>query len=750
MDNEVLDKVIALREKFDALQANYQSDEGFFDAVTGTLSEHELPTVEKIKEDYAVTAESERLLKIGIVGAVKAGKSSLLNALFFDGVDVLPKAATPMTAALTEISYGETCEVSIDFFTDEDIQMLKRNSESYERELKRLIEEKQKEAESNWRKAQQRRNPQFSGDANDTEKSRWQQNAAQSAKRKLDENLSLSGAHEQYQSIQRVSGNRKTESETFTVPTITDIAGRLEDYVGSNGKYMPFTSKVTIKLPIKALEGISVIDTPGFNDPVLSRDERARRSLKECDVVLILSPARQFISINDKEVMQKIKTKNGIRELYLIASQVDNQLFNMEIADAANGDLQKAVSEIKQVLGKVTKKNLADINTGNVFSDLINQTDERLFTSSGICESMYKTFDEKANWDSGRVKVWDNLKKNYPDYFSEGDLETSRTSLQSLGNITPIDACIQKVKAQKKEIFAQRLADFGKKYQACAEAAKDELLNYLQLKEKQLKETDIKEIEKEIAETQKFYSIIAPELDIALEDTVREWYDEAKSEYSNNLKVAKDKAKTDVANSEGSYTNIKTTGHLWWKEYYLEEITTANASQIKNAIADMIDDYNDRMPHFIENEIYRLIEKISIAVQKTWRENNPNSAESLLEIRHKSRSIIVGLNLEYDLACTGFQFLSTDLGKVSGYSAEQLLGEANEFVRNVNGKFKEMLNATLDDVLEQCKSCNFSKQVLDSYVKKLKQKKKDLEQPKLALENLKRMRESLAEITSGM
>lgn len=749
MDDDILNKVIALREKFDTLQASYSNDESFADAITNALAENEMPTVEKIRADYAVTAESERLLKIGIVGAVKAGKSSLLNALFFDGVDILPKAATPMTAALTEISYGETCEVSVDFFTDDDIETLKRNSDIYERELQRLIDEKQKEQETSWLKAKQRKNPEFDTAASDIEKNTWKKNAETMAKRKLDENLSLSGAHEQYQSIKKVNEHRKTESEVFTVDRVSDIAGRLTDYVGSSGKYMPFTSKVTIKLPIRALEGISVIDTPGFNDPVPSRDERARRSLKECDVVLILSPARQFISINDKDVMQKIKTKNGIRELYLIASQVDNQLFNLEITDKVNGDLQKAVTEIKLVLEMVTKKNLADINNENVFADLINETGKRLFTSSGICESMYKTFNERVSWDSGRMKVWDNLKKNYPDYFSDGDLETSRSSLQSLGNIAPIDACIQHVKERKKEIFEQRLADFGNKYRACAKAVKEDLLNYLQQKEKQLQETDIKEIEKEIAATQKFYSVIAPEIDIALEDTVREWYEEVKADYSNNLKIAKDEAKSAVADSEGSYTSTWTTGHLFWKKSHSRTVTTANASQIKSAISDMIDDYNDRMPHFVESEIYRLSKKLSLAVQKTWAENNPNSAESLLEVRNKARSIIVGLNLEYKLDYTGPQF-SAESGNISGYSAEKLLGEANEFVSDVHGKFKKMLNDALNDVLQRCKKCNFSRQVLDSYLTKLEQRKKDLEQPKLAMENIKRIRDNLTAIVSDV
>ena len=45
--------------------------------------------------------EQNRLMNIGIVGRVKAGKSSLLNALVFDGEPILPKAATPRLVALT-------------------------------------------------------------------------------------------------------------------------------------------------------------------------------------------------------------------------------------------------------------------------------------------------------------------------------------------------------------------------------------------------------------------------------------------------------------------------------------------------------------------------------------------------------------------------------------------------------------------------------------------------------------------------
>ena len=46
------------------------------------------------------------VLTIGVIGQMKAGKSTFLNAFVFER-DVLPAATTPMTAALTVITYGQ-------------------------------------------------------------------------------------------------------------------------------------------------------------------------------------------------------------------------------------------------------------------------------------------------------------------------------------------------------------------------------------------------------------------------------------------------------------------------------------------------------------------------------------------------------------------------------------------------------------------------------------------------------------------
>ena len=74
----------------------------------------------------------DRLLRVGIIGRVKAGKSSLLNALIFNGKDILPKAATPMTAALTRMEYSENIRAEVEFYDQADLDQIAENSRRYE------------------------------------------------------------------------------------------------------------------------------------------------------------------------------------------------------------------------------------------------------------------------------------------------------------------------------------------------------------------------------------------------------------------------------------------------------------------------------------------------------------------------------------------------------------------------------------------------------------------------------------------
>ena len=79
----------------------------------------------KIKDFY----NENRKLNIGVVGQVKAGKSSFLNTLLFDGQEILPKASTPKTATLTKMEYSDENIIEIEYYSDEDWYVIERNAE---------------------------------------------------------------------------------------------------------------------------------------------------------------------------------------------------------------------------------------------------------------------------------------------------------------------------------------------------------------------------------------------------------------------------------------------------------------------------------------------------------------------------------------------------------------------------------------------------------------------------------------------
>ncbi len=64
------------------------------------MSDNSVIKTEELEKTLKELQDTNRDLKVGIIGRVKAGKSSLLNALIFEGVEVLPKAATPRPLAL--------------------------------------------------------------------------------------------------------------------------------------------------------------------------------------------------------------------------------------------------------------------------------------------------------------------------------------------------------------------------------------------------------------------------------------------------------------------------------------------------------------------------------------------------------------------------------------------------------------------------------------------------------------------------
>ena len=86
--------------------------------ITEHAKEDDINGLKKLISNFKIKTEDfyreNRKLNIGVVGQVKAGKSSFLNTLLFEGQEILPKASTPKTATLTKMEYSEENIIQIE------------------------------------------------------------------------------------------------------------------------------------------------------------------------------------------------------------------------------------------------------------------------------------------------------------------------------------------------------------------------------------------------------------------------------------------------------------------------------------------------------------------------------------------------------------------------------------------------------------------------------------------------------------
>ncbi len=351
--------------KKSALVEKTLQEQGLQERAKPFMIDNSVIKTEELEKTLKEMQAKDRDLKVGIIGRVKAGKSSLLNALIFEGVEVLPKAATPMTASLTVLKYANTLSAEVEFYSPKDIAELKNEYERYVREFNRIVDEEvkeQKEKQSLSNRAKERVKSfsnKFSGNKSDKEAPKERvlsdeeilEKARRIAKSELEKDTKLVSSHDQYEKIKK-SGllNTKNLDSRIQANNLQELNQKLLQFVGADGKYMPRTKAVQISLNNPNLKDLEVIDTPGINDPIVSREECTKALLKDCDVVFIISPSGQFLTDSDMSLFDRVSNKEGLQEIYFVASQADSAVGSMSEVEKSGQHLPTALENVQKDL----------------------------------------------------------------------------------------------------------------------------------------------------------------------------------------------------------------------------------------------------------------------------------------------------------------------------------------------------------------------------------------------------------------
>lgn len=722
---EIKNKIIDIKKSIDRLADIHNDDIEFVDTIKNISSEYKFGSIESIENYFNDKVNTDRTLRVGIVGRVKSGKSSLLNSLLFDGKDILPKAATPMTAALTYMQYSDKNYIEVEFVTKDDIKNYEKIHSQYEELLREKIN-KLKNEKSKMEHIISKAAPEHYNEKDIEMKARNELSK---------ENEYLASGYDNYNNILKASKTIYDEVLSIGVKKIDfneveEIEGKLKDYVGVSGQYTNFVKSLNLYIKIPELEKVSVLDTPGFNDPVESRNRKASELLQKCDVIFILMPSAQAFTSTDKDVINKILKKEGIQEIYVILSKIDDTLNGSDNSYKAGGDLEKAVKSLLTSQYQYIKKNFKDMSASfdDTFDCIIKDIENRVLYSSGICDSIIKNW---GSWSDGEETVFKNFSESYPDYFNKSEKETSMHWLEYLANIKNVKSILKTVADKKEDILKSALNKFEETYMNNAEDIKSELKEYVKMRIRRLDTMNIDVLSKQIKDLESKYHDLESDINYIAKNTIDNWKFESLENGIRLLGNFFDEASGKIESAKGEETESWTTGILFWKKNHTDEYTTVNTNQIVNSINLYKNKFNEQMYLTLGNMYISFRDLIVNKIYGVFSDNDLEVKESDI---YRSINAIINEYLDKKVIYTE-DIPITPNGKLSYSSAETFIAEADKCIQKMREDFRDIFaDENIGSLAKKLKEIDFGKETLEKQKSELETKKNEVENKKRAEE----------------
>ncbi|GAA8246457.1 dynamin family protein [Helicobacter pylori] len=728
-------------------------EQGLQERARPFMSDNSVITTEELEKTLKEMQDTDRDLKVGIIGRVKAGKSSLLNALIFEGKEVLPKAATPMTASLTVLKYAQNLSAEVEFYSPKDILELKNEHERYVREFNKIVEEevkKQKEKQSLSNRAKEGLNKFskfISGNKSDKEVPKERvlsdeeivKRAERIAKSELEKDTKLVSSYDQYEKMKK-SGSLNTENldPRIQANSLEKLNQKLLQFVGADGKFMPCTKAVQISLNNPNLKDLEVIDTPGVNDPIASREERTKALLKDCDVVFIISPSGQFLTDSDMDLFDRVSNKEGLQEIYFVASQADSAVLSMSEVEKSGQHLPTAFENAQKALSSQLNNIMEALiqkypNQREVFEKAIKNG---VILASGVCFSMYKDFNNQASWERNQKteeyhNALRNLKDFYPDAFSSDD--KSKESLLLLSNMGAIKDRLEKAAQRKEEIISQRLQDYAESQANNLHALIVQLLQDLEEEKKRIKNADISTIKEQIKAYEKLSGNIEMKFGEVYEEFILHFIKNTRDGLDETLTKAIRTAKTRSREEEEEehYIERVKQGGLWgsFKRNFFswadddagyDEVERTRATIKAGAVLDYLIEMHERCENALNDSAnsFKVVFRKELYA-KVFKQLREIISDDLIDEVAFKKSVMAVLDRikfkEFDYT------LPSEIGAKTGFlkgdEANAFIQSVGNYVRNFESEAKKDVKGYIQGLRENLERQNFASDTLQKLQK---------------------------------
>lgn len=501
--------------------------------------------------------------------------------MLFEGKDILPKAPTPMTAALTKISYSDAPKARIVFYDVNDWNSIAENARKYGEKMDKLYEEYVSRMEQEKKKSEKPilgarvpvRVPVGREEFEKGYKAQipmdyrackevWDMAKAQG--------LNVNGYLGKEELIE--SGS---EGEY-------DYLERLNEYVGAEGRFTAIVKYTEIQLPNKMLEGIEVIDTPGLNDPIISRSRITRKFLIECDVVFLLAYCGQFLGADDMAFIMSSLPGEGINKAVLIGSKLDSAIlqYNLRNASFKQAYLGTVKNCEDQAADNIRDCSVTAYN-GKLLQEIKKSLPPKCISSVAYSAALQMREGKRLGIDEKHMV--DNLCRRFSDF------DNSVDTLFGLSNIPDVKKEVfEKTKSEKEQIIKDRISELAHSQVVKFQGILEDISIQVRRVRNDVEKYDREQLEKRLEENketlhsarQKVKNVF---MNAAVDSKRRisEIVIEIKREIGEHLDIdTREKTKTKHHSKE--------SGHLWWKtETQWDEIITTHIAEVNDVETNM-------------------------------------------------------------------------------------------------------------------------------------------------------------------
>ena len=246
--------------------------------------EKSIETVEKEfnvrfdEERDDIKKQKERLdnpdLQIAIVGTIKAGKSTFINALLQDNIATTD--VTPETASLTKFIYKEENKLLVKFYDEKEWKKILADIEKSEKEDKGKV---------------------------------------------FKEEFESSGAKNiESQYIGK-------SDETIEVSNIEDLKNKVEKYTSKSSPINYFVKELTVYLNNENMpKDVTIVDTPGLDDLIAIRSNKTKDYIKEANAVIVCVDSSRLQGKEYTTITQVFENiGDDFYKVMILGTQIDNR-----------------------------------------------------------------------------------------------------------------------------------------------------------------------------------------------------------------------------------------------------------------------------------------------------------------------------------------------------------------------------------------------------------------------------------------